>query len=164
MRNDEELLTVLMPDLWRLARILAIPPQEPEDLAQDVLLRVWTRIKEGAEIEALRPYLMTALRNHARRRQPRSITLDESTLPPTEAEAPRRIACAEVLAAIDALPPRDAVLFRRIIRDAPALSDLALDLRLPLGTVQSRLCRARGRLRRDLGIAAGQATDQLIGD
>lgn len=155
-------LTELMPELLRLARILATSRQDPEDLAQEVLLKVWTRLDRGVAIDDLRPYLMTALRNQARRAPRATVTLDEATLPATEAEAPRRLACAEVLAAVAELPARDAALLWRVVMDEPVLADLAQEMGLPLGTLLSRLARARARLRRDLGVRSGAATDQLL--
>jgi RNA polymerase sigma-70 factor (ECF subfamily) len=155
-------LTDLMPDLLRLARHLATPGQDPEDLAQEVLLKVWTRLDQGLAIDDLRPYLMTALRNQARRGPRATLELDEATLPTTEADAPRRLACAEVLTAVADLPESQAALLWRVVMDEPVLADLAQELDLPLGTLLSRLARARARLRRDLGVKAGAATDQLL--
>ena len=67
MKNDPHDLTTLMPALQRLARILAATPDLAEDMAQDALLRVWARLRKGGEIDDLRPYLMTTLRNASTR-------------------------------------------------------------------------------------------------
>ena len=101
MTHDAQALMRLLPDLQKLARILAPDRDSADDLMQDAILQVWRQIEGGAQIEALRPYLMTTLRNASRRPGRTDMPLDQA---PPIAEAGRalpRIACAEVLAAIE---------------------------------------------------------------
>ena len=59
-------LCQLMPALLRLARQLTGNRDQAQDLCQEVLLRLWTRLQDGHEIDDLRAYAMAALRNQYR--------------------------------------------------------------------------------------------------
>jgi RNA polymerase sigma-70 factor (ECF subfamily) len=139
-------LAAELPALLRAARALVRSRDGAEDLVQEALLRVWTRMRAGGEIEALRPYLRTTLRNLARR--PASLAPAEAAAPEaTPPGAADRIACREVLAALAELPPDQAQLLARAALGAATMADLAAETGLPPGTVASRLSRARARLR-----------------
>ncbi len=157
-------LTALMPDLHRLARILAPGPDAAEDLAQEALLKVWAKLDRGITIDDLRPYLMTTLRNEARRPRRRTAPLDSAPTPSTPADAPRRIACKEVMQAIDALPAGQSDLMQRYLSDGCSYAELACRTGLPLGTVTSRMARARARLCAQLDLPAGSAVQAILAE
>ncbi|MEM8579163.1 MAG: RNA polymerase sigma factor [Pseudomonadota bacterium] len=146
-------LTALMPALRRRARRLTRSDDAAEDLLQDTLVRLLARIQGGAQIDDLPRYAMRALTNTARSRARRAVPLDELTeeaaaIPPV---AEDRLACAEALRAIEALPRPQAVLMRRVAQGETSPRALAKATGLPVGTVMSRLSRARATLRADLG-------------
>lgn len=162
--TQAQALAALLPDLERVARFLTRDRDAAEDLAQEALLAVWARMAHGEEIRALRPYLMTALRNAHRRRRKPEFSTGEDALPGHLAEAPRRIACREVLAAIAALPPAQAELMRLLVATGASHADLARRTGLPTGTVTSRLSRARMRLRAALDLPDGASVTALFED
>ncbi|MDY6858016.1 MAG: RNA polymerase sigma factor [Pseudomonadota bacterium] len=161
-------LTALIPELRHLARVLTRNRDTADDLAQEALLCVWARIAAGEDIQTLRPYLMTTLRNAHRRTRHRDsdVTLgdDDAALPAQPAEAPGRLALREVMQAIAALPPAQAELLRLLATTGADYADLARQTGLPLGTVTSRLSRARARLRAAVDLPENAPVTTLFDD
>lgn len=130
---------------------------DAEELLQETYKRALSarRKPDVASAEEIRPWMFTIMRNvwqNERRRVSRSpeILLEETAADPgdtAELALSRKLLVSEVRAAVDSLP----VLWREIIvmRDMEDLSyaQIAAVLCCPLGTVMSRLARARGALR-----------------
>ncbi|MBO6624491.1 RNA polymerase sigma factor [Rhodophyticola sp.] len=155
-------LEALLPDLRRVGRRLSRTWEDADDLVQDTLLRVWTRMAdpEGGEIEDLRAYAFTALRNRARARSlPWAELTTEPASPP---EAPARLACAETLAAIDALPADQAHLLRLRALEGQSYAEIAAATGLPIGTVTSRLARGRAALCEKMGLSPDTPVSALL--
>lgn len=161
---DAETFARLLPDLNRLCRILAPSRDAAEDLAQEAALRVWAQLAAGAEIEALRPYLMTAARNGARRPAQAPEELTEALSPCIPPEAPARLATAEVLKAIARLPHAQAILISDHALGGLSYQALAAEHALPLGTVMSRLNRARRALRTAMDLEPDESATALLAD
>ena len=162
MTNTAHDLTTLMPALQRLARILAPTPDLADDMAQDALLRVWARLKKGAEIDDLRPYLMTTLRNASTRPPVQDQELTDQNTPSHPAEIWDRFACADVSHAISRLPDDQADLLRPLVMHGSSYADLAKAFDLPIGTVMSRISRARAHLRAELDLPKSGAVEVLL--
>lgn len=145
-------LVSLIPALQRLSRRLTRDPTAAEDLAQEALLRVWAQIGRGEAIEDLKPYLMTAARNLARRTRPVALALSDAPEPAAPPEAPGRLALREVAGAMSRLPEIEARLILRQVTRGESYADIAVAEGLPIGTVMSRLARGRARLRQDCGL------------
>jgi len=150
-----------LDSLYRLALRLTTDPSRAEDLVQDTVLkafRSWQSFQPGTNI---RSWLFTILRNtfinDYRRRQREPIPMDleaaepHATLRAVDDEDPEgtffaRIVDAKVLEAIDRL----AEDFREVLvlSDIENLSyaEIADVLGIPVGTVKSRLFRARRQL------------------
>ncbi|MCX7645982.1 MAG: sigma-70 family RNA polymerase sigma factor [Rhodobacteraceae bacterium] len=143
---DPAELTALIPDLERAARAISRRGGEAEDLAQEALLRVWARLASGAAVEDLRPYLLTTLRNLARR-PPRLPPAEAAPPEATPPEAAGRIAVREVAEALRSLPAEQARLLVAAAAGTRTLAELAEETGVPPGTVASRVARARARLR-----------------
>ncbi|MFP7570510.1 RNA polymerase sigma factor [Marivita sp. S2033] len=136
------------------ARRLSRSPQDAEDLCHEVYLAVLQRKADGARIDRPLPYMMTALRHAAlarARSAAREAPLEDDCGPNVE-DAGLACLCSQVLAHLDTLPETDRALLRRVALDGLTPSELAAELDIPVGTVMSRLARARARLRRDLDI------------
>jgi len=164
MTNNAHTLTDLMPALLRLARILAPTPDMAEDMAQEALLRVWARLKNGGEIEDLRPYLMTTLRNASTRPAQQDQELTEQNTPSQPAEIWSRFACVDVNSAIGRLPDDQADLLRMAALQGNSYAQIAKAFDLPIGTVMSRISRARAQLRADLNLPKSRAVETLLQD
>ena len=70
-----------------------------------------------------------------------------------DADAPRRIACAELAEVMARLPPQQARLLKMVAEGETSPRALSKRIGVPDGTVMSRLARARARLRRELHLA-----------
>ena len=143
LRRD---LADLMPEVIRLSRYLTRDRDQADDLAQEVLLKVWTRLASGAQIEDLRLYVKASLRNRLRRPPRQTEGLSEADMPKTAPMAPARLATRDVLDCIARLPDEQATLLIEFAQDETSYADLARRHNLPIGTVMSRISRAR-RLR-----------------
>ena len=144
--SERRALVGLIPDLRRAARAIVRDPDRAEDLAQEALLRVWARLRDGGSVGELRPYLMTTLRNLARR-PPRLAPAEAAAPESTEPAAAGRIAVREVAAALAEMPPDQARLLLAAASGAGTIAEIAAGAGLPPGTVPSRVSRARARLR-----------------
>lgn len=144
--------------LYRYARSLCGEPQEAEELLQETFKRALAakRKPAAANADEIRPWIFTIMRNvwqNERRRISRSreIQFEDAAVPAsgedTEFGMTRKLLVSEVRAAVDSLP----VIWREIIvmRDMEDLSyaEIAAILGCPVGTVMSRLARAREALR-----------------
>jgi RNA polymerase sigma factor, sigma-70 family len=146
-------------DLARLharARRLTASRADAEDLCQDVVLAFLSRQAKGAQIERPLAYMMTALRHaaHARSKTVEQVSsLEEADLPSPE-DAHLTCFVTEVIARIDDLPAVDRALLRRVLNEQVTPTELAKEADLPVGTIMSRLARARSRLRQALGMTS----------
>jgi RNA polymerase sigma-70 factor (ECF subfamily) len=162
--RSEEFEAVALPhlnDLFRTARRLLGEQAAAEDVVQEVYLQAWKSFHRFERGTNCRAWLFTILFNtvhHYRRKWLGSIAserdedLDEKLLyiPPV----PEVLMDEEVLAALDRIPPD----FRAVVLLADveefSYKDVAGILKIPVGTVMSRLSRARKLLRGELAAVA----------
>ena len=159
-----EALTSLMPQMASLARHLTGSRDQAQDLCQEVLLKLWSRLRDGHEIDDLRAYAMAALRNQYRqhlRDQVPGAALEEAD-EPIAPDVFATLAVHELERAIADLPEVQARLMRLVAAGETSPQALATLTETPLGTVMSRLARARARLRARVGLAANAPTSELI--
>lgn len=141
-------LVALIPMLTRRARRLTRSASAAEDLVQDTLLSLCQRLAEGGAIDDLPAYAMRTLSNRARRAWGQATTDElEEDHALTQPDALIRLDCADTLAAIAHLPPPQRALMDLVVAGETSPPALARATGLPLGTVMSRLSRARARLR-----------------
>jgi RNA polymerase sigma-70 factor (ECF subfamily) len=171
-RKLERFERVVLPHLdaaYNLARWLTRREHDAEDVVQDATLRALNAMDQFHGGDA-RCWLLTIVRNACytwlarNRKHAPAASFDESLHDvATEAADPQLIverACDRdtVRAAIDDLP----IEFREvlILRELEGLSyqQVAAVADIPVGTVMSRLARARRRLATALGAAAGPVT------
>ncbi|MEO8656926.1 MAG: sigma-70 family RNA polymerase sigma factor [Bryobacteraceae bacterium] len=145
--------------LYRYARSLCGERREAEELLQETYKRALgaKRKPVAANADDIRPWIFTIMR-HAWQNERRRMSRSQETLfedganmacgENAELALSRKLLVSEVRAAVDSLP----LLWREIIvmRDMEDLSyaQIAAALDCPIGTVMSRLARARGALRR----------------
>ena len=153
--------------LLRVARTIVPRPTDAEDLVQETLLRAFRAI-ESFDGRHPRAWLLTILRNahvnSARRRRPELLDDPDSDLervggdPADEPEAVVVGAAfdAVVVNAVAALPEKFGTIVMLVDVDGLSYAEAAEVLGIPIGTVMSRLHRARGRIRDRLA-AAGLA-------
>ena len=143
--------------LYRYARSLCGEPWEAEELLQETYKRALAARRKPvtADADEVRPWIFTIMRHvwlNERRRISRSreILFEDTTAVSgdnVESAMSRKLLVSEVRAAVDSLPE----IWREIIvmRDMEDLSyaEIAAILGCPIGTVMSRLARARAALR-----------------
>lgn len=153
------LVQIHTPGLYHFLRSRLQNPQLAEDLTQEAFLRAWQAIDAFRSSCSFRSWLYRIAWNlmltEAGRRK-REIPWDDGFLfadpasgNPTERlehEAERR----EVQSALTALAPEDRELVRMLYQDELSYAEISELLGLPLGTVKTRLHRARGRMRAHL--------------
>lgn len=147
-------IEICVPALRRYARALTRDFDRADDLVQDCLERAIRKSGLFRPRGPLRAWLFTMLLNlyrnqaRARRRQGELTPLDGLAFEPAvPAAQPGHIALAELARAIDTLPgdQREALLLV-VLEDMP-YADAAAILGVPVGTLMSRLGRARAALR-----------------
>jgi RNA polymerase sigma-70 factor (ECF subfamily) len=128
--------------------------EDADDLVQDTLLRVLARDR-AVGAEAAGAYLHQALRNQyvsslrARDRRPRTAPLESEDfrlVAPSGGEPSAVVASREVIGAIAALPTEQRKVVAAVDVAGFGYQEAADNLRIPLGTVMSRLYRGRARL------------------
>jgi RNA polymerase sigma-70 factor (ECF subfamily) len=166
-RRQEAFARFVVPEvevLLRVARSLTSRPADAEDLVQDTLLRAFRGIDtfDGAHPRA---WLLTIMRNaevnRTRRRRPELLDDQQAAFDRLAAtdgagtETPEGLVVGETFDAVVAdalakLPDR----FRRVVMlvdvDQLTYMEAAMAMGLPVGTVMSRLHRARKRIRQRL--------------
>jgi RNA polymerase sigma-70 factor (ECF subfamily) len=156
--------------LYRVALSITRNAADAEDVVQETLIRAYRSI-ERFDGRHPRAWLLTILRNanvnRTRRRRP-SLFADadegrralEAADPESSAEEEATIDLfdAAVAAALDALPTRFRQIVDLVDLDGLSYQEAADVLDVPIGTVMSRLHRARRRMREQLaaeGLAPG---------
>lgn len=147
--TETALLCALLPSLRRNALRLTGCPHLAEDMAQETLLKLLQRLRAGYVPENLSAYAMTTLSNQIRSqwrsRQPTEPLTDDVAI--TQPVAQSRLELAELCRAITHLPPPQARLMALVATGETSPAALARQTGQPIGTVMSRLSRARATLR-----------------
>jgi RNA polymerase sigma-70 factor (ECF subfamily) len=149
--NDAESIVELIPRLRRYARALAGNRTSADDLVQDTLERAWSKLHLYRRGTDLRAWMFTVMHNvHVnQRRAARPGTQLDEEMP--ELAQPARETDTLVLRDLDAAIRRLPADQREVLL-LVALEDMSYDeaaraLEIPIGTVMSRLARAREKLR-----------------
>lgn len=150
---DDERLRALLPRLRRFARSLAADPATADDLVQATLERALRRWHTRREDDALQAWLFSILyrqfmdeRRRAARWQ-RVVTLFAPQQASTSPSAERVHDGRAQLAAFARLPVEQRALLMLVSVEGFSYREAADALGIPIGTVMSRLSRARDRLR-----------------
>jgi len=136
------------PAVWRTCAALG-SPGEVEDLVQETYLRALRNLSDFRGDTTVTRWLVAVARNvcadHVRRRTRRR-RLNERVAAAAGEQSSSDPAWVEVDALLDALEPdqRDAFLLTQVLGFAYA--DAAEALGCPVGTIRSRVARARARL------------------
>ena len=152
-----------VPALRRYARALTRDVDRADDLVQDCLERAIRKQALWQPTGSLKSWLFRILlnlyRNELRtnRRHGEHVAVDTLLVEPSIAPAqPGRVALAEMSRAIDTLnvEQREALLL--VVLEGLSYAEAADSLSIPIGTLMSRLGRARAALR----AAVGGGTDE----
>jgi RNA polymerase sigma-70 factor (ECF subfamily) len=158
-------LIAALPRLRRYARVLTSDSQRADDLVQDTLARAWEKRALWRAGSDLRAWLFTIMHNvHVnqfalRRRELAESSLDADDGPaggwevPVRATQADRVELTEVMMHIRRLPTEQREVLLLAAVEELRYEDIARLQGIPIGTVMSRLNRAREKLRRMLAEA-----------
>lgn len=168
--------------LYRLAYRFTGSPADAEDLVQSLLVKLIPQESRLREVEDLAPWLARSLMNLYlnQKRRPAIVAIeanlpegnqdviaqimDENTESP-ELAAERAFSSQRLSAALAQLPPEQRALVSWHDIEGYTLEELAEEHDIPLGTLKSRLHRARARLRlllTDLQEGSAQSPLRLV--
>ncbi len=154
----EQWVSAYAPELYRFAYRLSGKHQIAEDLTQETFVEAWKSAANQREPGKERAWLYQILRHRYshhlrdRRQEPQMAVLQEDM-----AAARRAIPALETLAekeslnvALALLSPEIRETFLMVFMQGYKCREAAADLNVPLGTVLSRISRARESLRKTL--------------
>jgi RNA polymerase sigma-70 factor (ECF subfamily) len=168
-RSFGEIVRRYQRAIYRVAYALARNPSDADDLAQETFVRAYQAIGRFRAGEPLFPWLARIATNQAlslfRRRKRRPETPLEPLLEagrqwaadddPVEGVAGRERERQMQAAFAELKPEHQAVLALRVVQDL-SYEDIARALGVPVGTVMSRLSRARAELKSRLAARIGE--------
>ena len=154
--NIEEAL----PALWRFALSLTGNSAEADDLVQDCVERALTRRMLFIPGRPIRPWLMKIMVNiHRNNRRSTRQTVDDEALgglldPLAHARMEDRMHLADTFNALRTLPDEQREALLAVVVGGLDYQDAARTLDIPIGTLMSRLHRARTKLKEQQGSGA----------
>lgn len=159
----EQFDTLLRPHLralYRLAYRYTGTREDAEDLVQDLLTKLYPRTPELERIDDLQPWLFRSLYNafidgvRKQNRRPRTVEHEEAdvaSLTDVHQELTRLEERSALNAAIAELTPEHRAVVMLHLVEGYSLPELAQMLDVQIGTLKSRLHRAKAQLRAALG-------------
>ena len=149
--SDESHLLACLPRLRRYARALVGDRAGADDLVQDTMERAWQKLSSWRKGSDMRPWLFSIMHNlHVdQRRKPviPTVTLDDEDALATQAYTPDRLVGYDLESALRQLAAEQREILLLVVLEEMTYEEVAATLGIPLGTVMSRLSRARERLR-----------------
>jgi len=165
--SDAESLIEQIPRLRRYARALAGDRTAADDLVQDTLERAWAKLSLFRRGTDLRAWLFTVMHNiyvnQRRSARPGSVLDEEMPELAQPARETDTLVLRDLDAAIGRLPPDQREILLLVALEDMSYEEAARVVGIPIGTVMSRLARAREKLRAMLsGLPSGGGTQLKI--
>ena len=149
--DEAQRLVDLIPRLRRYARALVGDRAGADDLVQDTLERAWSKLHLYRRGTDLRAWLFTVMHNvHVNKlRAARPTDPLEEGMPELAQRAPQSDALLvrDLDRAIGRLPADQRAVLLLVTLEEMSYEEVARTLGIPIGTVMSRLSRAREKLR-----------------
>ena len=146
-----------LEDLWRYGRVLTGNDSEADDLVQEALVRALSLARTYDSSRPLLPWLITIVRNtfltHASRAHSERLRLAsfadvcDPALPPSQEHSAE---LANVARALARMPTDQAEILHLVGVLGFTYAEAAELLGVPMGTVMSRLSRARAALKHNM--------------
>jgi len=164
---DRAALTPHIPRLRRYARALVGDRYAADDLVQDTLERAINKFHLWRPGSDLRAWLFAIMHNvhvnQLRSRAARPETaLDDGDLLPQGAPDVDRLELRDMQTAIATLPIEQREVILLVALEQLSYAEVSKALDIPIGTVMSRLFRARERLRGQLGGMLTQSNLKVV--
>ena len=155
MTGPVGLMEACIPALRRYAATLLRDRQEVDDLVHDCLVRALDQLHSRRADADMRSWLFAILHNlfidRVRQRRVRGTALPLDDLgdatPGVRAEQEGHVQVKDIVAAMERLPEQQRSVLLLVSVEDLSYAQVAQVLGIPIGTVMSRLARARERLR-----------------
>jgi len=149
--SDAESIVGLIPRLRRYARALAGDRAAADDLVQDTLERAWAKLHLYRRGTDLRAWMFTVMHNvfvnQLRASRPGTQLEDDMPELSRPARETESLELRDLDRAIRRLPPEQREVLLLVVLEDMSYDEAARTLGIPIGTVMSRLARAREKLR-----------------
>ena len=149
--NEADHLVELIPRLRRYARALTGDRAGADDLVQDTLERAWAKLHLYRRGTDMRAWLFTVMHNvHVNKLRANRATEElEDDMPELAQRAPQgdALLVRDLDRSIALLPPEQRAVLLLVTLEDMSYEEVARTLAIPMGTVMSRLSRAREKLR-----------------
>ncbi|MDH4093395.1 MAG: sigma-70 family RNA polymerase sigma factor [Betaproteobacteria bacterium] len=149
--SDGPSLVALIPRLRRYARALVGDRAAADDLVQDTLERAWAKLHLFRQGTDLRAWLFTVMHNvhvnQVRAARPTDALEDEMPELAQRAVQGDALLVRDLERALAALPAAQREVLLLVALEDLSYEETANVLGIPIGTVMSRLARAREKLR-----------------
>jgi RNA polymerase sigma-70 factor (ECF subfamily) len=145
-----------VPALRRYAWSLLRHSQDADDLVHDCVTKALDALPRRTADGALKPWLFTIMHNlfvsrwRTARRRAAIMVVAPDAESPVEASQDWSLATRDLVAALDLLPPEQRDVLLLVGVEGLEYREVATILDIPIGTVMSRLSRARDALRSHL--------------
>jgi RNA polymerase sigma-70 factor, ECF subfamily len=154
--QDEADIVACIPHLRRYARGLSSQREHADDLVQDTLERAWSKYALWQQRGEVRAWMFGIMHNlfidrvRSQRSRPEDSAGDNLPEVPDRTTPLERLEVRDLDRVLQRLPPdlREVLLLVGV--EAMSYQEVATVLGVPIGTVMSRLSRARERLRAEL--------------
>ncbi len=156
MQNFGQLITDDIPCLRRYARALTGDHQLADDLVQDCLERAWKKRHLWQARGEIRPWLFTILHNiyantvRSYIRSPQTVSIDESHELGVGCMQESNLHLRDLDRTLAGLPDNQRQVILLVGVEQLSYKEAARVLEVPIGTVMSRLSRARIKLRQSM--------------
>ena len=154
MSRFDALIGSHIPHLRRYARALTGEAARADDLVQDTLERAWIKFHLWKPTLDLRPWLFTIMHNifvnqvrAAARHDLSSLAGSDEGAPSARANQSDMLEVGDIAACLARLPLEQREVLLLVSLEDMNYAQVARILSIPLGTVTSRLARARARLK-----------------
>lgn len=162
-------ITAHLPTLRRYALVLTRNVDQAEDLVQETLLRALAGARTWRPGHSVQPWLLAILHNtHVSRQRRRSIEaavveqaewISPAAVPPPQIE---QVHFNQTMTALMSLPEEQREVLILAAIEGLSYRDAAEILQIPMGTLMSRLARAREALRAATGRGEGSAPEPTV--
>ena len=168
MADHDALIAQQIPRLRRYARALTGDRSAADDLVQDTLERALSRFHLWRRGSDLRAWLFTIMHNlyvnqaRSRARRQQESLESENAAELLRGRDPDWLELRDLASALAHIPDEQRAVLLLVGLEQFTYDEAARILEVPIGTVMSRLSRARERLRALLGGEGGGATLKVV--
>ena len=154
--QDEADIVACIPSLRRYARGLTADRERADDLVQDTLERAWGRFSLWQRRGEVRAWMFGIMHNlfidrvRSQRSRSEQDAGDELAETPDRATQSDRLEVRDLDRILQRLPPEQREVLLLVGVEEMSYQEVARVVGVPLGTVMSRLSRARERLRAEM--------------